>query len=119
MYKKVEDIPVRLMTLPIKEFNKESKKWGKIPRDTLMKKRRKLNKKEIRNALTCIKNLQCHANKLYDEKMEAIENYKELKEILNGLYDNGIVVHYCRNKGYIIKKENKSFFKYFDIFNIF
>ena len=123
MYKKVEEIPVSLITLPLKEFNKEYKKWGKIPRSTLMKRRKNLNKKvnkrELDEALHCIKFLQNRTNKLYEEKMEAIENYKDLKSILDNLYDNGILVKYYKDRGYIITRKEESYFKFLDIFNIF
>jgi len=123
MYRKVEEIPVGLITLPLKEFNKEYKKWGKIPRSTLMKRRRKLNKKvnkrDLDEALNCVKILQNQANKLYEEKMEAIENYKDLKSILDNLYDNGILVKYYKDRGYRITRKGEKDFKFLDIFNIF
>ena len=123
MYRKVKDIPEELMTLPLKDFNKEYKKWGKIPRPTLMKKRRELQKKakksELEKALNCINNLQFQANKLYEEKMEALENYNELKNIFFGLYKNGIHIYYYPDKGYTIKKEYNSIYTYLSMFNIF
>ncbi len=121
MYRKVKDIPEELLTLPLEKFNREYKKWGKIPRPTLMKKRRKLimDKKKLEKALKCIVNLQTQANILYEEKMEALNNYKELKDVLEGLYKNGIHIYYYPDKGYITKKESQNIFKYFDLFNIF
>jgi regulator of replication initiation timing len=122
MYSKVRDIPEELLTLPLEKFNQEYKKWGKIPRPTLMKKRKKLqrklrmDKKELEKALKCIDNLQNQASILYEEKMEALENYNELKDILFGLYENGIHIYYYPGKGYITKKENRNIFKYFNIF---
>lgn len=125
MYSKVKDIPEELLTLPLEKFNREYKKWGKIPRPTLMKKRRKLQRKlkidkqELEKALKCIDNLQIQANILYEEKMEALNNYNELKDVLEGLYKNGIHIYYYPDKGYITKKESRNIFKYFDLFNIF
>lgn len=125
MYRKIKDIPEELLTLPLEKFNQEYKKWGKIPRPTLMKKRRKLqrklrmDKKELDKALKCINELQNQASILYEEKMEAINNYNDLRDILEGLYYNGIYVYYCPDKGYIIKKKSKNILKYFDLFNIF
>jgi len=88
-----------------------------------MKRRRKLNKKvnkrDLDEALNCVKILQNQANKLYEEKMEAIENYKDLKSILDNLYDNGILVKYYKDRGYRITRKGEKDFKFLDIFNIF